>query len=473
MSDTSPWRDYGGSRAVLLGASGYTQLTPVPAARHSLTRMNGLLTGRLCEWPQDRVREIADEPHRGKLPDELMRLFSGVTDVALFYFVGHGQLHDDELCLALTESPDGGSRRPTIGLPFADVRKALYECDAHTKIVILDCCFSGIETQHRNTLAATTDVTEKASVRGAFIMAASGAYQTAWHEPEQDTGNPQTYFTKYLIDTIEQGLPDYPEGLSLRVIFDRTADALARDRLPEPTRSVRHNADHFVLAHNATQLPPTPQQQPTQHRPEVRTPPPVTAAMTTTEANGHQTPRQIVATNQRQLPETGVNSPQSGGNPGSSQVPTPVLPYLVKLTPHQRDSLVTSLIYGIILVAVILISSYGTSSASSLDGAIGGIIGAAIGGTVGLVISLRSALRLTQYGVYVRSWKTTFIRWNEIQEVRVHRWLNFRYVSFVLGDRSTTCWVPADGPWCRDGQFDQKVSTIQQLHAHFRSPEPW
>lgn len=34
-------------------------------------------------------------------------------------------------------------------------------------------------------------------------MAASGAYQTAWHEPDQDTTDPQTYFTKYLIDTID------------------------------------------------------------------------------------------------------------------------------------------------------------------------------------------------------------------------------------------------------------------------------
>lgn len=130
-----------------MGAWDYTHLPPLPAARHSLTRMTGLLTGPLCEWPASWVRVIPDAPRRGDLPDELMDLFTGVTDVALFYFVGHGQLHGDELCLALTESPEGGPRRQTTRLPFTDVRKALYECDARTKIVILDCCFSGIITR--------------------------------------------------------------------------------------------------------------------------------------------------------------------------------------------------------------------------------------------------------------------------------------------------------------------------------------
>jgi hypothetical protein len=70
---------------------------------------------------------------RGELPDRLMELYDGIVDVALFYFVGHG----DELRLALCETPDLGPRRMTTGLAFADVRAALRECDARTKIVIL------------------------------------------------------------------------------------------------------------------------------------------------------------------------------------------------------------------------------------------------------------------------------------------------------------------------------------------------
>jgi hypothetical protein len=153
MTDTGSWRDYARSRAVLIGAWDYTHLRPVPAARRSLNRMTRLLTGRLCDWPTGRVEKLRNVARRGSLPDRLMELFDGVTDIALFYFVGHGQLHGDDLCLALAESPQNGPRRLTTGLQFSDVRAALRECDAHTKIVILDCCFSGTATLPQHTLA--------------------------------------------------------------------------------------------------------------------------------------------------------------------------------------------------------------------------------------------------------------------------------------------------------------------------------
>jgi Caspase domain len=297
MTSVSPWRDYARSRAVLLGAWDYTQLRPVPAARKSLDRMVGLLTGRLCGWPADHVLTLRNVAERGTVPDQLMQVFDGVTDVALFYFVGHGQLHGDELCLALRESPKNGARRLTTGLPFSDVRAALRECDARTKIVILDCCFSGTATLPQHTLTATAagedkvDVIDKASGTGAFTMAASGAYQTAWHEPDQSTDAPETYFTKYLIDTVEQGVPDHPEDLSLRVIFDRTAIALARDRRPQPTRSVRDDADRFLLARNAAMLPPTPAKRPTHQRLGLSPSPTTTLDVTTsTQVRPNATP---------------------------------------------------------------------------------------------------------------------------------------------------------------------------------------
>jgi hypothetical protein len=467
MNDSGPLRDYSRSRAVLLGAWGYTNLTPVPAAGHSLTRMKRLLIGPLCGWPADRVREIPDAPRRGNLPDELMGLFHDVTDVALFYFVGHGQLYGDELCLALTESPEHGPRRRTTGLPFADVREALYECDADTKIVILDCCFSGIATQRPNTLAATAahadqvNVIEKASVTGAFTVAASGAYRTAWHEPDRGTGNPQTYFTKYLIDTIEQGLPDCPEALQLRVIFDRTADALAHDRLPEPTRSVRHNADRFVLAHNAALLSRTPPKQPAQPRLE-------------------QTPSPIAA--EPQLPQARVGSQQlhmPAAPPGQPQ--TIVQPVVFRLGQNQRTNLVLWVIFW--CIAFIVLGSSLSVSGITFPSQ-GSVRGAIIGGSVGLlatvvltIMHLRGELVLTSQGIYLRRWKTKFIWWSEIRVVRVGRppllYVGTRYVRFVLQDRSVLSMVPIDVWGVRDREFDQKVWTIKQWHAQFGSPDPW
>ncbi|MFE2968312.1 caspase domain-containing protein [Streptomyces sp. NPDC059340] len=258
--------DYSRSRAVLIGVSNYTQLPPVPPARNSLNRMTGLLTGPLCGWPKQRV-EVLHNPRRlDRLPDQLMNLFDGVVDVALFYFVGHAHVHDDELFLALGEAPEAGPRLAPLGLPFSDVRAALRACDAKTKIVILDCCFSGRATLAGHRPAAVIDMTLGT---GAFTMATSAASWTTWSETEPNTAEPQTYFTKYLIDTIERGLPEHLGGLPLGTVFAQTADAMARDRLPMPTRSVRYDADRFILARNAAE--------PTADQPRERNTPPLDA----------------------------------------------------------------------------------------------------------------------------------------------------------------------------------------------------
>ncbi|MFB6989118.1 caspase domain-containing protein [Streptomyces sp. NPDC056304] len=263
MSDAGPLHDYSRSRAVLIGVSKYDRLPSAEPAANSLKRMKGLLTGPLCSWPQNRVQvwEKDDVQQRDRLPDQLMEAFDGVKDIALFYFVGHGQLYDDELCLALQKSPEYGPRCKTVGLPFSDVRDALRACDAQTKIVILDCCFAGRAREH-SLAPESANVIDWTHAKGAATLAASGAYRTAWYEPDSGMHNPQTYFTKYLIDVIEQGVPGYSDGLPLSAIYDHAAHALVRDKRPEPTRSVLHDAGRFILARNVAEpvasLPPPP-----------------------------------------------------------------------------------------------------------------------------------------------------------------------------------------------------------------------
>ena len=254
MSDAGLLHDYSRSRAALIGVSDYDHLPSVKSAANSLKRLEGLLRSPLCGWPKDRVRVWEkDEVRRSdRLPDQLMEAFDGVQDIALFYFVGHGQLYDDELCLALQESPQYGPRCKTLGLPFSDVRDALRACDAETKIVILDCCFAGRAREY-SLAPDSANVIDWTHAKGAATLAASGAYRTAWHEPDSDPGNPQTYFTKYLIDVIEQGISGYPDGLPLSAIYDHAAHTLVRDKRPEPTRSIWHDASRFILARNVAE----------------------------------------------------------------------------------------------------------------------------------------------------------------------------------------------------------------------------
>jgi Caspase domain len=253
MTDLLPLlHDYARSRAVLVGNWDYTHLPPVPAAEYSLRRMGRLLTGPWCGWPADRVSVLGNKPGPGELPDLLLALFEDATDAALFYYVGHGQIDDeDQLCLGLASSRTEPHRRAATSLPFAAVRRALAHSPAATKILVLDCCFAGLACHRDHALGPRDDLLDKTTGTGAYTMAASSAYTTAWYETAPDVPEPQTYFTKYLADLIETGIPGQPANLTLHVLFTQLHDNLARDHRPAPQERSVDAARDFVFARNA------------------------------------------------------------------------------------------------------------------------------------------------------------------------------------------------------------------------------
>jgi hypothetical protein len=269
MPDRPPLRDYSRSRAVLIGTWDYAFLPGVPAAEHSLRRMAGLLAGPLCGWPRDRLLLMENEPGPGDLPDRLITAFDDVSDVALFYFVGHGQLSsDDELCLGLVQSRPDPRRRAATSLRFSDVRQALRDSDASIKIVILDCCFAGLATTGAGVLAGLPgDVLDLTSGTGAYTLAATSAYTTAWYEQDRRLARPQTYFTKYLADLVEAGIPGQLSLLRMNQLFRQLRDNLAKDGRPVPQSRAVDDAREFAFAYNAA-AEAQPAQPPAARRPD-------------------------------------------------------------------------------------------------------------------------------------------------------------------------------------------------------------
>jgi TolA-binding protein len=258
--DRPPLRDYSRSRAVLMGTWNYTYLTPVPPVANSLRRMTGLLSSSLCGWPADRILQLKNEPGPGDIPDRLITAFDDVDDVALFYFAGHGQIApDDQLCLGLVLSRPEANRRAATSLRFADVRQAMADSPAATKVVILDCCFAGLATLGALS-GPTREVLDLTSGTGAYTMAATSAYATAWYEEEPGLSRPQTFFTKYLADLVERGIPGQPSLLRLDPLFKQLRDNLTADHRPVPGSRAVNDAREFVFAYNAA--PPESQRDP-------------------------------------------------------------------------------------------------------------------------------------------------------------------------------------------------------------------
>lgn len=248
------------SRAVLIGTSEYTELPSVPAAAHSLQRMHQLLTGPLCGWPEHRVDIVAEQRRPADLPDRLVELYGDALDVALFYYVGHGQVDfENRLCLGLTDSrvlPT--ERRATTSLTFDSVRQALAASPAKVKVVILDCCFAGRAVQELRTLAAPgVDMAALAGTTGAYVLAATDAGNTAWFESAEESRTPHTYFTKFFAELVEGGIPGEPAGLTLAPIYRQLREDLPAAGKPSPVRISRDDGHAFLFARNAAAAVPT------------------------------------------------------------------------------------------------------------------------------------------------------------------------------------------------------------------------
>ena len=261
--------DYAHSRAVVMGTWQYQEFRPLPAAKNSFHRFASMLIGPQCGWPHNSVTHIPNEPHPGKIGDQLIREFKDTRDVALFYYVGHGQIDSrNELCLALTDTAQKEEyRRAATSLTFTAVREALRESEATTKIVILDCCFAGQAILQTNVLSGTrvaadwetrvveakelpSLVADKARTNGVYLMAAAGPYSEAIYE--EKGRRPQTYFTKYLADVVQHGIEDGPRELTLGTLYERLEQNLIADgHTPPQSRNIDYG-DKLLFARNAT-----------------------------------------------------------------------------------------------------------------------------------------------------------------------------------------------------------------------------
>jgi hypothetical protein len=226
----------------------------VPAAENSLRRMEALLGSDLCDWPQSTISVVRNPQSSGDLARVLVQRFKVASDVALFYYVGHGLPDfEDELCLAMGETQDAPADRRTTSLRFDDVRHALRTSKAKTKIVVLDCCYAGLATMSGGRLGSV-GLADRARGAGAYVMAACGEFGLAWFETNPEAVWPQTHFTKCLADVIEGGIPGEGRMLRLNPLFHRVADELDRAGRPVPACRSTDYAAGFEFARNAAYM---------------------------------------------------------------------------------------------------------------------------------------------------------------------------------------------------------------------------
>lgn len=246
------------SRAVLMGTWNYTDFDNVPAVERSFYRMRDLLLDPVCgPWPEESVKLVENHSFRtlGTTHVELIEAFEQATDVAFFYYVGHGIYdHRERLCLTVRDTRTDANYTAATGLPFEAVRDAFRASRATVKIAVLDCCYAGLATEEYGRLSGN----RLPPVAGAYLLMSSSAFETSWYERET-VADAQTYFTKAIVDTVRKGIRGGPAGLTFDHIFGVVADQLVENGRPEPRRRVEDHAAGWVFArNNAPDAPPEP-----------------------------------------------------------------------------------------------------------------------------------------------------------------------------------------------------------------------
>ncbi len=112
-----------------------------------------------------------DEVSRAMLKESLAALFADDSEIALFYFAGHGHIETTGGYLLASDSQSGDE-----GLPLNDVLTFANSSKARNRVIVLDSCHSGIAAA-QPTSKQSAELTE-----GTTILTASTADQYATEE---------------------------------------------------------------------------------------------------------------------------------------------------------------------------------------------------------------------------------------------------------------------------------------------------
>jgi hypothetical protein len=179
---------------LLAGVAAYRHMPQLPAVLNNLVDLQTVFGGATV---------VADPETPAQLLDPLAHLAASRAETLVCYFAGHGVRGlDGELCLALPGTIDKKAEAQRTALPVERLMAVLNGARAGNRIVILDCCFSGLAMR----------------VPSAFdlhLLTATGRTEKAL-APE---GARNTLFTGGLLDVWRAGLPEGGEWITVGDLY--------------------------------------------------------------------------------------------------------------------------------------------------------------------------------------------------------------------------------------------------------------
>lgn len=181
------------NKALIVGIDKYP-LNPLNGCVHDAVEIAALLGENADGSPNFDVKLKCDIQTKSELLDDLHSLFDeGESDIALFYFSGHGT---DELAGQIV-TPDLKGR--DMGVSMNEILRMANISKSKNKIIILDCCYSG----NFGDLSAVGS-SDAIIGKGVTILTASNRDEVAVEDGITGHG----VFTELLIQALKGGAAD-------------------------------------------------------------------------------------------------------------------------------------------------------------------------------------------------------------------------------------------------------------------------
>jgi hypothetical protein len=183
-------------KALIVGIDYYNKITPLSGCVNDAYAVKGVLERHAdgsINFATPRVITGTDPTNvveKRELKAAVRELYEGDSDIALFYFAGHGYIEDTGgfLCAGDCETGDDG-------FSITELMTMAHQSKAKNKVIILDSCHSGIAGE-RPKGQGSAEITE-----GMTILTASTAEQYAKEIPGGGAG----VFTSLFVDAMEGG----------------------------------------------------------------------------------------------------------------------------------------------------------------------------------------------------------------------------------------------------------------------------